>query len=97
MNKDKIVLRFSTRFVETVTHQLSSSDRSASSPGISVAIDDVFMHWLYFCNLFTAKDLLHLVLAHAQAATAFWTCMWSHWLQHTTEMHLDGLCLNPKP
>lgn len=30
MNKDKIVLRFSTRFVETPTHQLSSSDRSAS-------------------------------------------------------------------
>lgn len=28
MNKDKIVLRFSTRFVETPTHQLSSSDRS---------------------------------------------------------------------
>lgn len=27
MNKDKIVLRFSTRFVETSTHQLSSSDR----------------------------------------------------------------------
>ncbi|DBB10039.1 TPA: Protofilament ribbon protein [Trebouxia sp. C0006] len=27
MNKDKIVLRFSTRFVETPTHQLSSSDR----------------------------------------------------------------------
>ena len=29
MNKDKIVLRFSTRFVETPTHQLGSSDRSA--------------------------------------------------------------------
>ena len=28
MNKDKIVLRFGTRFVETSTHQLSSSDRS---------------------------------------------------------------------
>lgn len=65
MNKDKIVLRFSTRFVETVTHQLSSSDRSASSQGKVVAGDDVFMHWLYFCNLFTAKDLLHLVLVHA--------------------------------
>ena len=31
MNKDKIVLRFSTRFVETPTHQLSSSDRSGLS------------------------------------------------------------------
>ena len=32
MNKDKIVLRFSTRFVETPTHQLSSSDRSDPPP-----------------------------------------------------------------
>ncbi len=41
MNKDKIVLRFSTRFVETPTHQLSSSDRSATQQLAESAVEQL--------------------------------------------------------
>ncbi len=74
MNKDKIVLRFSTRFVETPTHQLSSSDRyinllTETPPGKTHAQSMLLLCYQTLCSIIIASPVHYQRITNALPAS----------------------------